>query len=151
MHVGNSSPTLVFPVDTLYFDTLQFLYHLALGVLVGGAIVLGGPARRYDQVAGIALFLLALTSVLKLLAFEDTDIGPRLVARWIALIVLAVATLYASAFAAPVARTFRAQTRDFDDLPDTSPARREYAQLGKSAARAMRVVVTSGLVALFLS
>ena len=151
MHVGNSSPTLEFPVDTLYFDTLQFLYHAALAVLVGGAIVLGGPAWRYDRLAGIALFVLALTSVLKLLAFEDTDVGPRLVARWIALIVLAVATLYASAFAAPVARTFRAQTRDFDDLPDSSPARREYAQLGRSAARAMRVVVVSGLVALFLS
>ena len=151
MHVGNSSPTLEFPVDTLYFDTLQFLYHAALAVLVGGAIVLGGPAWRYDRLAGIALFVLALTSVLKLLAFEDTDVGPRLVARWIALIVLAVATLYASAFAAPVARTFRAQTRDFDDLPDSSQPRREYAQLGRSAARAMRVVVASGLVALFLS
>jgi len=151
VHVGNSSPTLEFPVDTLYFDTLQFLYHAALAVLVGGAIVLGGPAWRYDRLAGIALFVLALTSVLKLLAFEDTDVGPRLVARWIALIVLAVATLYASAFAAPVARTFRAQTRDFDDLPDSSPARREYAQLSRSAARAMRVVVASGLVALFLS
>lgn len=138
-------------MDTLYFDTLQFLYHLALAVLVGGAIVLGGPARRYDQVAGPALFLLALTSVLKLLAFEDTDVGPRLVARWAALLVLAVATLYASAFASPVARAFRAQTRDFDDLPETSPARREYAQLGRSAGRAMRVVVASGLVALFLS
>ena len=64
---------------------------------------------------------------------------------------VAGATLYASAFAAPVARTFRAQTRDFDDLPETSPARREYAQLGRSAIRAMRVVVVGGLVALFLS
>lgn len=138
-------------MDTLYFDTLQFLYHLALAVLVGGAIVLGGPARRYDQLAGIALFVVALTSVLKLFAFEDVDVGPRLVARWIALIVLAGATLYASAFASSVARAYRAQTRDFDDLPDTSPARQEYAQLGRSAARAMRVVVVSGLVALFLS
>lgn len=138
-------------MDTLYFDTLQFLYHLALAVLVGGAIVLGGPARRYDQLAGIALFVVALTSVLKLFAFEDVDVGPRLVARWIALIVLAGAALYASAFASSVARAYRAQTRDFDDLPDTSPARREYAQLGRSAARAMRVVVVSGLVALFLS
>src|SRR5437588_1689376 len=138
-------------MDTLYFDALQFLYHAALAVLVGGAIVLGGPARRYDQVAGLALLVLIATSVLKLIAFEDTDIGPRLIARWIALAVVAGATLYASAFAAPVARTFRAQTRDFDDLPDTSPARREYAQLGRSAARAMRVVVASGLGALFLS
>jgi len=151
VHVGNSSPTLVFPVDTLYFDTLQFLYHLALAILVGGAIVLGGPSRRYDQLAGLALLTLLATSILKLIAFEDTDIGPRLVARWIALAVVAGATLYASAFAAPVARTFRAQTRDFDDLPETSPARREYAQLGRSAARAMRVVALAGLIALYLS
>ena len=138
-------------MDTLYFDALQFLYHAALAVLVGGAIVLGGPSRRYDQLAGLALLALIATSILKLIAFEDTDIGPRLVARWIALAVVAGATLYASAFAAPVARTFRAQTRDFDDLPESSPARREYAQLGRSAARAMRVVAISGLVALFLS
>jgi len=151
VHVGNSSPRLDFPVDTLYFDVLQFLYHLALAILVGGAIVLGGPARRYDQLAGIALFVLIATSILKLIGFEDTDIGPRLIARWIALAVVAGATLYASAFAAPVARTFRAQTRDFDDLPESSPARREYAQLGRSATRAMRVVAISGLIALFLS
>jgi hypothetical protein len=138
-------------VDTLYFDGLQFLYHAALAVLVGGAIVLGGPSRRYDQLAGLALLVLIATSILKLIAFEDTDIGPRLVARWIALAVVAGATLYASAFAAPVARTFRAQTRDFEDLPESSPARREYAQLGRSAARAMRVVAISGLIALFLS
>src|SRR5260221_5318851 len=145
------SPRLETGMDTLYFDGLQFLYHAALAVLVGGAIVLGGPSRRYDQLAGLALLLLIATSILKLIAFEDTDIGPRLVARWIALGIVVVATLYASAFAAPVARTFRAQTRDFDDLPESSPARREYAQLGRSAARAMRVVAISGLIALFLS
>jgi type VI protein secretion system component VasK len=138
-------------VETLYFDVLQFLYHLALAVLVGGAIVLGGPSRRYDQLAGLALLVLAITSVLKLIAFEDAALGPRLVARWVALAVLAAATLYASAWAGSVARTFRAQVRDFDDLPLNSPARREYAGLARSATRAMRVIVVSGLVALFLS
>ena len=138
-------------METLYFDVLQFLYHLALAVLVGGAIVLAGPSRRYDQRAGLALLVVVTTSILKLLAFEDAEVGPRLVARWIALAIVVGATLYASAFAAPVARTFRAQTRDFDELPESSPARREYAQLGRSAARAMRVVAISGLIALFLS
>ena len=138
-------------METLYFDVLQFLYHLALAVLVGGAIVLAAPSRRYDQLAGLALVLLVATSVLKLIAFEDADIGPRLVARWVALAMLAAATLYASAWASSVARTFRAQTRDFDDLPANSVARREYAQLARSAARAMRVVIVSGVVALFLS
>ncbi len=32
---------LGFPVETLSFDLLQFLYHLALTVLVGGSLVLG--------------------------------------------------------------------------------------------------------------
>ena len=138
-------------MDTLYFDILQFLYHLALALLVGGAIVQGGPSRRYDQLAGLALVMLVVTSILKLFAFEDADVGPRLVARWVALAVLAVATLYASLWASSVARTFRTQVRDFDELPATSPARREYAALGRSATRAMRVIVISGLVALFLS
>jgi type VI protein secretion system component VasK len=138
-------------VDTLYFDVLQFLYHAALAVLVGGAIALGAPSRRYDQLAGLALLVLVSTSVLKLFAFEDTDIGPRLVARWVALAVVVVATLYASAWASSVARTFQAQVPDFDDLPVNSPARREHAVLARSATRAMRVVVISGLAALFLS
>ena len=138
-------------MDTLYFDSLQFLYHAALAVLVGGAIVLGGPARRYDQLAGLALFVLIITSVLKFFAFEDADVGPRLIARWIALAIMTAATLYASAWAGSVARAFRAQVPDFDDLPASSAARREYAGLARSAARAMRVIALSGLVALFLS
>jgi type VI protein secretion system component VasK len=138
-------------VETLYFDALQFLYHLALAILVGGAIVLGAPSRRYDQLAGLALLVLAITSVLKLFAFEDAAIGVRLVARWIALAVLAGAVLYSSAWASSVARSFRAQTKDFDELPENSVARREYAQLARSAERAMRVAVISGLLALFLS
>lgn len=138
-------------MDTLYFDVLQFLYHAALAVLVGGAIVLGAPSRRYDQLAGLALLLLVVTSVLKLIAFEDTDIGPRLVARWVALAVVAIATLYASAWASSVASAFRAQVRDFDDLPENSAARREHAALARSATRALRVVILSGLIALFLS
>src|SRR5438132_4885684 len=97
------------PVETLYFDILQFLYHFALAVLVGGAIVLGGPARRYDRLAGLALLVLVITSILKVFAFEDADVGPRLVLRWIALAVMAAATLYASAWAGSVAGAFRAQ------------------------------------------
>lgn len=138
-------------METLYFDVLQTLYHLALAVLVGGAIVAGGPTRRFDQLAGLGLLVLFGTSVLKFFAFEDADLGPRLIARWIAIAVLAVATLYASAWASSVARTYRAQVRDFDDLPANSPARREYAGLARSATRAMRVIVASGLIAMFLS
>jgi type VI protein secretion system component VasK len=138
-------------VESLYFDILQFLYQLSLAVLVGGAIVVGAPSRRYDRIAGLALLVLVVSSILKLLAFEDISVGPRLIARWIALGVLAAAALYAGAYAAPVARTYREQTRDFDSLPASAPARRELAKLEASAARALRVVILAGLVALFLS
>jgi type VI protein secretion system component VasK len=138
-------------VETLYFDVLQFLYHAALAVLVGGAIVLAAPSRRYDQLAGLALLVLVATTVLRFFAFEDLGVGPRLFARWAALAVLVVSTLYASAWAAPVARTFREQARDFDDLPANSSVRLQVARLQRSAMRAMRVVIISGLVALFLS
>jgi hypothetical protein len=138
-------------VETLYFDVLQFLYHAALAVLVGGAIVLAAPSRRYDQLAGLALLVLVATTVLRFFAFEELGVGPRLFARWAALAVLVVSTLYASAWAAPVARTFREQTRDFDDLPANSSVRVQVARLQRSATRAMRVVIISGLVALFLS
>ena len=43
MALGNSH-ILGPPVETLYFDVLQFLYHLALAVLVGGSLALGTAA-----------------------------------------------------------------------------------------------------------
>lgn len=163
-------------METLYFDVLQFLYHLALALIVGGAIVLGSavapavfkaaraPGRggeggllfgailtRYDQVAILGLFVIVVTSILRFIGFEDTAVGPRLIARWIALILLALAVLYGSAWSNPLARTLRAQTRDFDELPENSAARIEFATLHRSSTRAMRVALLSGLAAMFLS
>lgn len=160
-------------METLYFDVLEFLYHLALAVLVGGAIVLAAAAAPaifrtarspseagtifgrvlagFDVLAVLALVVLATTSVLKLLAFEDAAVGPRLVARWIALLALALATLFAAVWANPVARSVRAQTPGFDELPQSHPARREFAGLHRSSTRAMQVAIVAGLVAMFLS
>ena len=160
-------------MDTLYFDLLQFVYHLALAVLVGGGLVLGGAAApaifrtarsrseagtifgavlgRYDQLAVLAAIGLVVTSVLKFMAFEDLSPGPRLYARWVALALLVAAALFGSVWVGPVARAIRSRTPDFDDLPEGHPARREFAQLHRSAGRAMRAAVLSGLLALFLS
>ena len=160
-------------METLYFDLLGFVYHLALAVIVGGAIALGtavAPAvfraartrseggrlfgailARYDQLAIYALVLLVLASVLRFFAFEDTAVDARLVARWVALALLAAGVLYGAAWAGPLARALHRGTPDFDALPETSPARREFARLHRAASRAMRLVVLSGLVALFLS
>lgn len=160
-------------METLYFDVLQAAYHLALAILVGGAIVLGAAAApaifrtartrgeagtlfgavlaRFDQLAIFALVLLGLTSLLKFGAFEESSVGPRLVARWLAILVLAGAVLYSSAWASPVARSLRGGTAGFDDLPEQHPARREFAALHRSSTRAMQVAILAGLIALFLS
>jgi hypothetical protein len=161
-------------VETIYFDTLQFVYHLALAVLVGGALVLGmaaapaifGAVRsrgeagaifgailgRYDGLAILCVVLVIVTSVLKATAFEVTGAPEnRLVVRWLALIVLCLATLYSSAWASPVARSIRAGTPGWDDLRDDAPMRREFASLHRSSRRAMTVAIVAGVVAMFLS
>ena len=142
-------------METLYFDVLQFMYHLALAILVGGAIALSGTgvaARRIDGLAVVSVVVIVLTSVLKAAAFEVTGVPEgRLVVRWVALVVVAGATLYWAAWAGPVSRSIRTQTAGFDDLRENAPARLEVASLDRSAARAMRVGIVAGLVALFLN
>ena len=160
-------------METLYVDVLQFLYHLALAVIVGGGFVLGSvvaPAlfrsaprsdagtlfaaalARWDGLAIFCVILVVLTSALKAGAFEVNEAPePRLIVRWLALVVMSVAILFGSGWAGPVARSIRSQTRDFDDLPPSAPARVEFAKLHRSTSRALRVAVVAALVAMFLS
>jgi uncharacterized membrane protein len=160
-------------VESLSFDLLQFLYHLALAILVGGSLVLGtavAPAlfassrsradagtlfgsvlARFDGLAIFSVIVLTVTSALKALAFEVTGTpDARLVLRWIALAALAIATLYSSAWANPVARQIRIGTTGFDEQPQSSPARIEFAKLHQRSRRAMSVAVIFGLLALLL-
>jgi uncharacterized membrane protein len=161
-------------VETIYFDTLQFVYHLALAILVGGAVVLGAAAApaifasvrsrgeageifgailgRYDGLAILCVVLIVVTSVLKATTFEVVGTPEtRLVLRWLALLVLCGATLYSSAWTNPVARGIKAQTPGWDDLRDDAPMRREFAALHRSSRRAMTVAILAGVVAMFLS
>ncbi len=160
-------------METLSFDLLQFLYHLALAILVGGSLVLGtavAPAlfassrtsadagtlfgnvlARFDGLAVFSVIVLIITSVLKAFGFEITGTpDTRLVLRWVALALLAVASLYSSAWANPVARQIRAATPGFGEQPQSSPARTEFARLHQRSRRAMSVAVVFGLLALFL-
>jgi uncharacterized membrane protein len=159
-------------VETLAFDLLQFLYHLALAILVGGSLVLGtavAPAlfsatrsraeagalfgsvlARFDGLAIFSVIVIVITSVLKAVTFEVTGApDSRLVLRWVALTVLSLAILYSSAWANPVARQIRGATAGFDEQPPSSPARAEFTRLHQRSRRAMSVAVVSGLVALF--
>lgn len=161
-------------METLYFDLLQFVYHTALAVIVGGSFVLGvavAPAlfrslrsradaggafgsvlARFDGYAVAAVVVLVIATVLKAVGFEITGAPePRLLARWALLAVLALAVLYSSGWANPVARTIRQQTPGFDDLPASSPARVEFARLHERSRRAMTVAVFVGLLVIFLS
>ena len=159
-------------MESLSFDLLQFLYHLSLAILVGGSLVLGtavAPAlfasrsradagtlfgsvlARFDGLAIFSVIALVITSVLKAVGFEVTGAPDvRLVLRWVALGGLAIATLYSSAWANPVARQIRAATAGFEEQPQSSPARAEFARLHQRSRRAMSVAVVFGLLALFL-
>jgi uncharacterized membrane protein len=161
-------------VETLSFDLLQFLYHLALAILIGGSLVLGtavapalfasGRSRaeagtlfgsvlaRFDGLAVFSVVVVIVTSLLKAVTVEVTGgPDPRLIARWLMLGALSIAILYSSAWANPVARAIRTQTPAFDEQPQSSPARVEFARLHQRSRRAMSVAVVTGLVALFLS
>ena len=161
-------------MDTLYGDTLQFLYHLALAILVGGGLVLGSavaPAifktvasrgeagaifgaalARWDGLAIFCVVLVVLTSALKAGAYELTGAPEaRLIARWIALAVMAAAVIFSSGWANPVARSLRAQAPAWDEMPESTPLRREFAALHRRSSRAMRVAIIAGLIAMFLS
>lgn len=154
---------------TLGFDLVHFLYVLAGALLVGGGFALGGAAapalfrtlerseagtafgailERWDGVAIAAAVVLLLTTVIRAVAFES---GETLAARWIAVLVALAGTLYASAWANPIARGLRKQTRDFDELPPSAPERREFARYHARSTRAMSLAMLAGLVALWLS
>ncbi|MGH2498846.1 MAG: DUF4149 domain-containing protein [Candidatus Limnocylindria bacterium] len=158
-------------MDSLYFDLIKTAYHLALAVLIGGSLALGGAAApaifervrdraeagavfggalaRFDGLAIVAVFVAVIATILRALSFETVE--PKIVGRWIALALIAAAVLYASAWANPVARSIRAQTPGFDDLPAEAAARREFEALHRRSRRAMSATVLLGIVALFLS
>lgn len=160
--------------DDLYFEILQFLYHLSLAVLVGGALVLGAAAApaifrtvrsrgeagtifgavlaSWDGLAIVCVIVVIVTTILKAGAFEVAAAPEtRLIVRWVALAVLALAVLFSSGWANPVARSIRAGTRDWDDLPANTPARAEFDRMHRSSTRAMQLAIVAGLVAMFLS
>lgn len=158
-------------MDTLWFQIINFGYHLGLALVVGGGLVLGlaaAPAlfrtlpsrsaagtafgeilARWDGVAIAAAALVLVTALLRAISFETPDLRHWM--RWALLAVMAGATLYASAWSGPVARQLRRQLPGFDDLPDSAPARREFARLHAGARTAMTVAVAAGCAALFLS
>lgn len=160
--------------DQIYFEILQFLYHLSLAVLVGGALVLGAVAApaifktvrsraeagtifgailaSWDGLAIVCVVVVIVTSILKAGAFEVTGAPEtRLIVRWVALAVMCLAVLFSSGWADPVARSIRAQTRDWEDTPANTPARREFDRMHRASTRAMQVAILAGLAAMFLS
>jgi uncharacterized membrane protein len=160
-------------VDTLYFDVVRFAYHLALAILVGGGLVLGAAAApaifkairsrgeagsifgavlaRWDGLAILCVIVLVITSAL-MAGYEITGAPEtRLIVRWLALAILGATVLYASGWASPVARSIRAQTPAWDDLPETAPVRVEFAKMHRASSGAMRLGIIAGLVAMFLS
>jgi hypothetical protein len=109
----------------------------------------GEVLARWDRLAIPSVLLVAVTAFLRAVNFETPD--ARHWVRWALLALMCGATLYASAWAGPVARQLRAQLPAFDDLPERAPARLEFAKLHSGARRAMTLAVLAGVAALFAS
>jgi Domain of unknown function (DUF4149) len=160
-------------VENVGFDALRFVYHLALACIVGGGLALGSAAapaifktvrsrgeagtifgealRRWDGLAVLCVVLIVVTSALAAGTEVTGTPETRLIVRWIALAVMCLAVIYSSGWANPVARSLRSQTRDWDDVPESTPVRREFNTLHRRSTRAMQVAIVAGLVAMFLS
>lgn len=154
--------------ETLGFDLLYFFYLSSLSLLVGGSIALGSAAapalfgtlergeagrafgailERWDGLAIVAAIALVVSAALRAAAFEIEVVAPR----WVAIAVVLLATLYASAWANPIARQLRRLTSDFDELPQSAPERVEFARYHARSRRAMTLATLAGLVALYFS
>jgi uncharacterized protein DUF4149 len=135
----------------------------ALGALAAPAIfrtvrsrseagtIFGAILERFDGVALAALLLVALTTILRAGVADEDPRDLRILARWISLALMGIATLYASAWASPVARGIRKATPGFDDLPESDPRRREFRRLHARSSRAFSLAVFLGIIALFFS
>ena len=155
--------------ETLGYDVVHFLHVTSLALLVGGGFALGSAAapalfrsldrseagttfgkvlERWDGVAIAAAVVLLGTTAVQSIAFET---GEPLLARWIAVALVLVATLYSSAWANPIARALRRSRPDFDELAADTAERREFARYHRRSARAMTLAILAGLVALWLS
>lgn len=109
----------------------------------------GEILARWDPLAVLAVLVVWLTAFLRAANFESPDTEHWI--RWALLAVMGAATLYASAWAGPIARQLRRELSAFDDLPEGAPARREFAKLHAGARRAMSLAIIAGIAALFLS
>lgn len=166
--VLGASGYILGPLDL--FTIVHFFYLLSLGVIVGGSLALGAataPAlfasmdrasagtvfgnvlARWDAVAILAALALLASSAARFFGFETPE--TRLFVRYAAIGVAAVATLYSSAWANPIARALRRQTPHFDELPADAPERRDFAGYHRNSRRAMTLAVLAGLVAIFFS
>src|SRR5205809_6532373 len=104
----------------------------------------GAVLARFDGYAILALVVLVVTSALKS-RFEVTGPPePRLAARWVILLFLALATLYSRACANPVARSLRTATAGFAALPAGAPARVEFARPHARSRRAVPAAAALG-------
>ncbi len=113
--------------------------------------VFGAVLERFDGVALVSLLLIGITTILRAGAADEDPRDVRILARWIALLLMGIAVLYASAWASPVARAIRKSTSGFDDLPESDLRRVEFRRLHRRSTRAFSLAVVLGIVALFFS
>ncbi|MDE3111897.1 MAG: DUF4149 domain-containing protein [Chloroflexota bacterium] len=113
--------------------------------------VFGAILGRFDGVAVLALLLVVVTAILRARLADEDPHDWQILARWVALALMGAATLYASAWASPVARGIRKSTPAFDDLPESDVRRQEFRRLHRLSTRAFSFAMLFGIIAMYFS
>jgi uncharacterized membrane protein len=148
---------------------INFIYHVALALWIGGTIVLGalvapalfrslprhqaggifGPTlRRFARLRVGALLLAIAAAAVKYLVWESGP-TPWIAVRWAALAFMAVVVVYETAVLERQLEARRVHLTP--DMPDDRPERREFQKLHSRAEGLMKATLVAALAAMLLS
>jgi len=154
-------------MPNLFYMTVSFVYHTALALWVGGAIVLGALTapelfrrlqradagtifgtilRRFSRVRLGAIVLALIAAGVKHVEWERHASSPWIAARWVFLVLLSAIVLYEISYLEPVMGRLRGRMRGDDD-----PARAEFMRLHRRSEGLMKVSLFAALAAVFLA
>ncbi|HUP64076.1 MAG TPA: DUF4149 domain-containing protein [Thermoanaerobaculia bacterium] len=161
-------------METVTFRFAGFLYHFGLAVWIGGSLALGGLAapalfrelersragaifggilRRFSRMRAAALLVAIAGGIWRTVAWESSVLDTPfsmfsaiVVARWLCLVVLAVALLYEIGVLEPAIGR-RRQILENDQKPASGDA--EFGTLHRRSELLMKGMVVVACLALF--
>ena len=156
-------------MPNLLYMLVSLVYHLALALWIGGAVVLGafvapelfrslprsqaggifGPIlRRFSRLRLSTVVLAVAAAATKRLLWESHSGNPWIAARWLALTILAAVTVYEIFSLEPAMAAHRAEMAPEGSVDDHH--RLAFMRLHRRSEALMKVSLVAAVVAVFL-